>query len=724
MQYLVRKKNTNGIYYLYLINSTFDPNTKKQKQKIVQSFGQLDSFMKNNPKEYAELQQKFGNKRERNRIYREQAVTQLLQESKNSASDLNRLLNAKHLMPQNFAHLALLKLWNDDLLMSRHFYYLVRSNKIKVEFNISEIALYFSMLRMVYPSSYLEGLEVSPRFLGDPMNEYSTDDVYRCISLLAKHKDSIMKHVNKRINSLVKRDKSLLFFDCTNCYFETPYNDTYWYRKKALRKLRRELEKSDDNFKNLSKKEFYQIVEESPVYTKRLEEIISSFGDPMRMHGPSKEKRHDLPLVSIALVIDEHAIPIDFKVFAGNQAETSVMIKIIKDLKAKHNIHNAILVADSALNSTKNLSKLLDEKMGFSVAKSALSFNNEIRKNELDLKTFEPMKDEAGNDTSLLYKIIDYKNTKYDRTELTTEGKSTKYVINCNLMITFSKDRYNRDIAVLEDNINRAKKAIATKEQIKASNTGWKALVNVSGDSENTSFPDNKQVNNIETTEDNDVKNSQNKKNSQITRAISLNEDIIEKRKQCAGFAGILFREPPDSKESLSPSYVSTLYHHLVSIEECFRIMKHDLEIRPAYVRNDQSIKGHVLICVLSLIMIRLIQRKFAEEGYSVTVQQIQQCLENLKLMILTMDGQHCVYLNTLEAEKRCCLRSQRKTNTLGDNEFKEKLLKILDCGAIEFINTIDQLRSNFHVKKLSISGCQDELLKKHYSNANMNMPK
>ena len=113
-----------------------------------------------------------------------------------------------------------------------------------------------------------------------------------------------------------------------------------------------------------------------------------------------------------------------------------------------------------------------------------------------------------------------------------------------------------------------------------------------------------------------------------------------------------------------------------------------------------------------------------SEEGYSVTVQQIQQCLENLKLMILTMDGQHCVYLNTLEAEKRCCLRSQRKTNTLGDNEFKEKLLKILDCGAIEFINTIDQLRSNFHVKKLSISGYQDELLKNHYSNTNINMPK
>ena len=68
------------------------------------------------------------------------------------------------------------------------------------------------------------------------------------------------------------------------------------------------------------------------------------------------------------------------------------------------------------------------------------------------------MKDEAGNDNPLLCKIIDYNNTKYYHSELTEDEKNTKYADNCKLMITFSQDRYNIDMAVLKDNINRAKK--------------------------------------------------------------------------------------------------------------------------------------------------------------------------------------------------------------------------------------------------------------------------
>ena len=187
------------------------------------------------------------------------------------------------------------------------------------------------------------------------------------------------------------------------------------------------------------------------------------------------------------------------------------------------------------------------------------------------------------------------------------------------------------------------------------------------------------------------------------------------KRPQCAGFAGILFKEPPKSDEPLTPSYVSRLYHHLVQIEECFRIMKHDFEIRPVYVREKKSINGHVLLCVIALIMIRLIQRKFIDEGLSVTAQQIQECLESLKYMILTTDGRNCIYLNTLEADRRNCLRNSKDETNLTDRNLKEKLLKILDCETNDSINTLAQLRSNFHVKKLSQSDYQTELLKKYY---------
>lgn len=703
--FLSHKKNSNGFYYLYLMEGKYNPELKRTSTYIVKSFGRVDDFKKNNPEEYAHLVEKYGDKKSRSKAEQEHTIQQFMSAGERAEEHLDFLSKVKALMPQHIAHLAIRRLWNDELQMSKYFEYMTRHNGIDAKYNISEIALYFSMLKLVQPSSYLEGLELSPRFLGDPMSEYTSDDIYRCLHVLAEYKDMIMKHVNKRVDEMVPREKSLIFFDCTNCYFETAYNDVYWYRKKALRLLRRELRKEDSRLKLLSDKELNKIIDDSPVYTQMLETIYESLGEPLRMHGPSKEKRFDLPLVSIALVVDEHAIPIDFKVFSGNKAETSTMKEVVGELKKKHQIHNAILVADSALNGTKNLCMLLEEGLGFSVAKSSLSFTEKIRDNELNLNDFESIRDEAGNDTGMLYKIVDFHNVKYDRSELTEDGKSTKYTIDCKMMITFSKSRYDRDIAVLEENIKRAQQAIETQEVISINSNGWKQLIllekDESQDGESSSEGDKK-----------------NKKKEKSQFAVSLNKDAIEKRRKCAGFAGILFHEPPESKDKFTPSYVSTLYHQLVQIEDCFRVMKSDFEIRPMYVRDNKSINGHVLLCILSLIMARIIQRKFAEEGYGITVSQLQECLQSLKLMTLSSDGNHCIYMRSMEAEKRDCLRNSRKENALGENALKEKLMNILGCPLESPMNTIEQLRKTFKIKSLGTSKYQKELMCKYYSNA------
>ena len=140
--------------------------------------------------------------------------------------------------------------------------------------------------------------------------------------------------------------------------------------------------------------------------------------------------------------------------------------------------------------------------------------------------------------------------------------------------------------------------------------------------------------------------------------------------------------------------------------------MKNDFEIRPMYVRDNQSINGHVLLCILSLIMVRIIQRKFAEEGYSVTVGQLQECLQSLKLMILSSDGNHCIYMRSMEAEKRDCLRKSRKENELG-----EMLMNILGCSLQAPMNTVEQLRKTFKIKSLGTSKYQQELMCKYCSN-------
>ena len=707
--FLTVRKYKSGYKYLFLMKSEYDKETRKDKKVIVKNFGNYDVFIREHPDEYAKLVECYGDKKEKFKTEKEQTLNKFFDSELNLAS--SALTQLKCVMPQNYSHLFLRKIWKDELQMHKYFDYITRHEGSDIEFSPTEIGLYFSTLKITSPCSYLAGLEQSPRFLGDPMADYTSDDVYRCLHFLAEHKDGIMAHVNRRIDDLVPRGKSLLFFDCANCYFETPYNDEYWFRRKAQRILRKELRKEHSAYAGLTDRQLNQIIDDDIELSQLLQDKISALGELLRMNGPSKEKRHDLPLISIALIIDENAIPIDFMVFPGNKAETKTLIESVKNLKDKYKIKNAILVADSALNGTINLSKLLKEKLGFSVARSALTFTNEIRENELDLSTFSPIKDESGNNISMLYKIIEYHNVKYASDEKDEKGKSKKYTVDCKMMLTYSEKRKERDLAVLEENIRRAELAIERKENIMQARTGWKQYVltetqEIEIEQEKVAEPSEQ-----------DKKNSKKKKTVSVTVATALNKNVIEKKRKCAGFAGILFHEPPESKEQFTPAYVSTLYHQLVQIEECFKVMKSDFEIRPLYVRDRNSIEGHVLLCVLALIMLRLIQRKFATAGRTITASQLQDILKELKMMTLFFDDNHCVYIQSQEAIRRNCMKVKDAEYKTGDKYNVELLKQVLDIKLNDSVNTIEQLRNEFKVKSLNRSEYQTELFRKYYVN-------
>ena len=72
---------------------------------------------------------------------------------------------------------------------------------------------------------------------------------------------------------------------------------------------------------------------------------------------------------------------------------------------------------------------------------------------------------------------------------------------------------------------------------------------------------------------------------------------------------------------------VIEIYRGLFDIEDNFRISKSDLEIRPVYVSRKDRINAHVLICFISLVIIRLIEKK---TDYKFTPEQIITCLKNI----------------------------------------------------------------------------------------------
>ena len=79
-----------------------------------------------------------------------------------------------------------------------------------------------------------------------------------------------------------------------------------------------------------------------------------------RTKRPSKEHRYDLLLISIAMIVDENAIPVDFEVYSGCKSEYRSMPPKIKNMKEKYGIKDVIVVADRGINSVNNLKMLLD----------------------------------------------------------------------------------------------------------------------------------------------------------------------------------------------------------------------------------------------------------------------------------------------------------------------------------------------------------------------------
>ena len=69
------------------------------------------------------------------------------------------------------------------------------------------------------------------------------------------------------------------------------------------------------------------------------------------------------------------------------------------------------------------------------------------------------------------------------------------------------------------------------------------------------------------------------------------------------------------SELTMDAQEVIDKYHGLTQIEDQFRIMKGDLNTRPLYVRTPEHVTAHLLVCMISLILLRIIQKKLKDSG-------------------------------------------------------------------------------------------------------------
>lgn len=195
--------------------------------------------------------------------------------------------------------------YNGGYLFLQNIYYKLGLNKIcneitdkhQFKYDLNSILSRLIYSRIIYPSSKLKTLELSKNFLEQP--SFELHDVYRSLEVIAKESDFIQSQLYKNSLKFMKRNDTVLYYDCTNYFFE-------------------------------------------------IEEECG-----LRQYGKSKENRPN-PIIQMGLFLDGDGIPMSFDMFEGNTNEQKTMKpleeKIIKDFHSS----KFVVCTDAGLASNTN----------------------------------------------------------------------------------------------------------------------------------------------------------------------------------------------------------------------------------------------------------------------------------------------------------------------------------------------------------------------------------
>ena len=293
-----------------------------------------------------------------------------------------------------------------------------------------------------------------------------------------------------------------------------------------------------------------------------------------RKFGVCKEERHQ-PIVQMGLFMDNEGIPISIESFPGNTLDHQTFIPALKKSIDNLDFSRFIMIADRGMCNYPNLLHLLDSGHGYIVSKSLLkstkkeqewaykdddyiTVNDNFKYKSRIVK--KSVKDENGNKRTIEEKVVVYWSKRFEE----RGKKENKKFLD--FLQKLEENPANFRITALQAKSLRKfmKKEYVNKKTGEAINS--KDLL---------SF---------------------------------IDFDKVREYKKSFGYYQLV-----TSEIKMDAQTVIDKYHGLTQIEDQFRVMKSDLETRPIYVRTPEHVDAHLLVCMISLIMIRIIQKKIRD---------------------------------------------------------------------------------------------------------------
>lgn len=301
--------------------------------------------------------------------------------------------------------------FNIGYLFLQDIYYKLKLNEIcnniaeqyQFKFDLNDILSKLIYSRILFPASKLKTLELSKKFIEQPNFEYQ--HIERALPVICENMDFIQSELYKNSNKYIKRNNKILYYDCTNYYFE--------------------------------------IEEESG----------------LRQYGKSKENRPN-PIVQMGLFMDGNGIPLAFDITPGNKNEQKTLQpleeKIIKDFE----FAEFVVCTDAGLASEDNRKFNNKDNRKFVTTQSIKKLKKHLKDEALDLTTGWHLTNDSKSYNISKLRTDEKLIEKYKDAVFYKERWINENGLEQRLIVTFSVKYQEYQKNIRNNQINRAKKII------------------------------------------------------------------------------------------------------------------------------------------------------------------------------------------------------------------------------------------------------------------------
>lgn len=288
-------------------------------------------------------------------------------------------------------------------------------DKYKFTFDLNSILSRLVYGRIIFPSSKLTTNKLSLKFIEPP--NFKLQHIYRALEYIAKESDYIQSELYANSLKVVKRNSNILFYDCTNYFFE---------------------------------------IEEA---------------EGLKQYGPSKEHKPN-PIVQMGLFMDGNGIPLAFSISKGNTNEQQTLKPLEEKILEDFKLSKIVVCTDAGLASNDNRKFNDKDDRAFITTQSIKKLKNHLKDWALSPEGWRLSGDNKTYNLNELDDIEDLDKVFYKERWIKENGLEQK------LLVTYSIKYRNYHRKIRNSQIERALKVIKNPAKLKKSNQNdYKRLI-------------------------------------------------------------------------------------------------------------------------------------------------------------------------------------------------------------------------------------------------------